>query len=333
MPSDCNPFLTLVLEADEDQAQASNRTQRAAQTLPTQSLGSNHMVARSTSTPDPPPFELGLLRDSPTKFQEYSESNGGINLTPVPPSEFSPQYEPSSHIVFVKILACLLRAEKDTIKAALTLLALSNSMGHENINPIEAAKRANVDASVQKYMADINRAVGGSPPSNASREDWNSYLDAFMNEKRRRDKEDEENSWSELAKATRYVERMKQPVHPMSSGSEEDDLLKALESTMPGWQEDQSERRQTTKHSPRERPKKAEEDNEQKTILGSANLPGSLMSDTTPPLRSAHTAEGHKPKKRRRTGVEILESDLGKKWEPRVDLYGHRPARRDKKSI
>lgn len=215
----------------------------------------------------------------------------------------------------------------------MTLLALSNSMGHENINPIEAAKRANVDASVQKYMADINRAVGGSPPSNASREDWNSYLDAFMNEKRRRDKEDEENSWSELAKATRYVERMKQPVHPMSSGSEEDDLLKALESTMPGWQEDQSERRQTTKHNPRERPKKAEEDNEQKTILGSANLPGSLMSDTTPPLRSAHTPEGQKPKKRRRTGVEILESDLGKKWEPRVDLYGHRPARRDKKSI
>ncbi|OTA54882.1 hypothetical protein K449DRAFT_388898 [Hypoxylon sp. EC38] len=207
-------------------------------------------------------------------------------------------------------------------------------MGHDNINPVEAAKRANVDASVQKYMADINHAVGGSPPSNASREDWNRYLDAFMSEKRRRDKEDEENSWSELAKATRYVERMKQPVQLASSGTEEDNILKTPGSTTSGWQKDQSEKRQAAKHSPKEKSKKAEEnDGQQQAIFGSPNLPGSLTSTTTPLPHLADIPEGQKPKKRRRTGAEILESDLGKMWEPRVDLYGHRPARRGKKSI
>ncbi|KAI1418008.1 hypothetical protein F5Y13DRAFT_150355 [Hypoxylon sp. FL1857] len=225
-------------------------------------------------------------------------------------------------------------------------------MGQLHLNPIEAARRANIDASVQKYMDDVDRAIGGPPSNDTSREDWDRYLDAFMNEKRRRDNEDEENSWPELAKAIQYVEGMKQQIQPVSSGSEEDSLLKTIGYTTPVKQECRRERRQATKKNPRERlrqEKQTEEGKQQQTILkddragkergiqtladnpssSSTNAAGDPVPTTIPPYLT-YKSEGEPAKKRRRTGAEILESDLGKNWEPRVDLNGHRPARRAK---
>ncbi|KAI1139516.1 hypothetical protein F5Y05DRAFT_325379 [Hypoxylon sp. FL0543] len=226
-------------------------------------------------------------------------------------------------------------------------------MVQQTINSMEAVKRLNISSSVQRYMDDINRAVGGSPPENASRKDWDRYLDAFMTEKLRRDDEDDKNSWPELAKANQYVEKMKQQVRSARNNGEENSLLRSNGYTVPDRHEDRRERRQATKKTPKEKPrqhKRGEEDKQQailadnragkgrgsqvrvnSPLLSSVRASWGSMS-TSPPPSSAHTSEGEQSKKRRRTGAEILESDLGKNWEPQVDQYGHRPARKVRKS-
>ncbi|KAI0843301.1 hypothetical protein F5Y06DRAFT_1452 [Hypoxylon sp. FL0890] len=352
MPPSLTSFLALILGMVENEPQASNRGQMAAPTLPTQSSGSNHINTHPMLTSDLSPFETEPPRDSSAELKDDLESNGDLKLALMLSSESLIQYRRPCHIVYVKILACLLEVEEDIFEPALTLLALSNNMVQQTINSMEAAKRL-VDSSVQRYMDDINHAVGGSPSDNASREDWDRYLDAFMNEKQRRDAEDDKNSWPQLTKASQYVERMKQQAQPARNHGEEHGLLRTIGYTVAGRHEDKTERRQTTKKNPKERPRKdkrAEEDKQQASLMdnqagkgrgtqalangslsSSADAPRGSMS-TTPPIHPAHTSEGEHTKKRRRTGAEILESDLGKNWEPHVDSYGHRPARRVKKS-
>ncbi|KAL7624294.1 hypothetical protein AAE478_005854 [Parahypoxylon ruwenzoriense] len=239
-------------------------------------------------------------------------------------------------------------------------------------NPEESAKRrakirASIDNSVNRLTDDINTTVGGPPADDASREDWDRYLNNFMGEMNRRDYERAENSWIQLAKAEKFVKQMgKKTFRMVGDDKEENASSGELASTRPALQRDRSGRSQATQRKnlgadtpgnlgiatdarPPKRSLEMEQtgENERQATFtpdkaaaalaalattpqpknkdGGVGLPS--QNTPPPPKKAPGSRDSLPPKKKRRSGVENLEVNLGVKWDVQVDEQGHRPAR------
>ncbi|KAI2632334.1 hypothetical protein GGR54DRAFT_635095 [Hypoxylon sp. NC1633] len=224
------------------------------------------------------------------------------------------------------------------------------------IDPNQVARhnsrlRPGTDNSVMRLIQQIDAVVGGSPPENASREDDDRYVNKWMEEKHRRDVEDDEKTWTQLARAEQFIKRMaQQPFHFVGSSDEEG------RSTMANQRKDRAERRSNLSkktrtvanrgnvksRKTRQEAEQVEVDNQSstlaKSLVATTDIPRPSPADGTEvlppailPLNTVDIPEsqvGPRPKKKRRTAAENLESDLGRGWEPHVDAEGHRPARR-----
>ncbi|KAI1106789.1 hypothetical protein F4804DRAFT_329984 [Jackrogersella minutella] len=296
-------------------------------------------VLQKDSSPTPTPLKLrpeqAISREPPASTHRTSE----VSSQSTRPSEsMSPE-----ELEVYKILACM-KEETDRSRQS-NRAPLTQAMSQQGDNQMEPAKqRTNTDASVKKYIADIDRAVGGPPSDSASKETWDIYVDAFINEKNRRDEEEARNSWTQLAKAEQFIEKMShQPFRLLGHSSDNEDRPKAAESITPG---------RTTKKSSTKKPQQAKqiEENAQSSTTTDSKTAASngassngkaaakrtrRKSDSIPLLNPAEASEpqsGPRPyKKKRRSGPETLASQLGKNWEPQVDEQGHRPTRRAKR--
>ncbi|KAI5864311.1 hypothetical protein GGS23DRAFT_563804 [Durotheca rogersii] len=238
-------------------------------------------------------------------------------------------------------------------------------------NPEESAKRkarvrADIDASVDKLTDDVNATVGGPPSDDASKEDWNSYMNLFMGEIGRRDAERARQSWNQLAKANKCVDNMRKRLFSMvGSGEQEDESFKGPAdgptNTAPNKSQgdrsrparsqgvelgplavslDSHPQKDATevKHTRPSEQERALTRDQAARVLETLSDPSTFMEESTetPPPRNvldyAETAivgqQSPPSRKRRRNGVENLESNLGTKWEAHVDEEGHRPSRK-----
>ncbi|KAI0884645.1 uncharacterized protein GGS22DRAFT_145281 [Annulohypoxylon maeteangense] len=191
--------------------------------------------------------------------------------------------------------------------------------------------------SVRRYIASIDRVVGGRPAKDASKEVWDDYINKFMTEMNREQNEEAEKSWTQLAKGEQFIEKMgKQPFRLLGNSSDEDE---GVPSTTPAKKRSHTERSRTTpKNDSRKGAHHVEPAADSDEYVPSADdeAAASLTAiaqtqlSAQSPENPSPTQAGTKPK-RRRTGLESLESSLGKNWEAMVDEEGHRPARRTRK--
>ncbi|KAI1461191.1 hypothetical protein F4805DRAFT_316289 [Annulohypoxylon moriforme] len=203
---------------------------------------------------------------------------------------------------------------------------------------MEQAKPRRTPPSVRKHIASVNQAIGGRPSKDASKEEWDVYLDKFMTENNRQSHEDAEKSWVQYRKAKAFVDKMGQrPFQALDNDSDEDE---GIVSTKPAKQKGQTERGEAapknglTKNVQKAKPAGK---NEQRVPTADEKETAEFMNElaenrvsTQSPTGASQAEPGTKPK-RRRTGPESLRSSLGKNWEAMVDEEGHRPARRAKK--
>ncbi|KAI1449586.1 hypothetical protein F5Y02DRAFT_428855 [Annulohypoxylon stygium] len=229
------------------------------------------------------------------------------------------------------ILACIKDEEADRAKLKSSLEPSTAKMSGQGAGGADQSGRR-TPPSVKRYIASVDRAVGGRPPKNCSDEEWDKYFDKFMIENDRRGAENNAKSWTQLAKTESFIAKMsKLPFRLLEIGSDEDEPPK-------GSQRGQTERSRATLKGPAKsthqlKPPgghKHRAPNAEDEAAGSFAALLKAQSPTQSPGDSTQVQPTAKPK-RRRTGPESLRSSLGKNWEATVDEEGHRPARRAKK--
>ncbi|KAI2473475.1 hypothetical protein F4781DRAFT_442076 [Annulohypoxylon bovei var. microspora] len=309
---------------------SSRPSSSVAHTSPDSEVPSDTLQELSTSSNLPP------LRPSQPSIQPSLQPP----LQPMRPGhDFSPD-----DLEAASILACIFDEEEERNESALA--ASTDTMSQQGAGGAESPKRRSSDsASMKKYIASVNRAVGGPPSKDASRKDWDQYVNKFMTENWRRGDEEAENSWTELEKSEGFIKKMgQQRFRLLGNNSDEDELPKTIQSTTPAKQGGQVERNRVTpkkdsKKGARQEKQVGENRQHAPNAKAQVTKPATASPTTLPhdpdangSLADAPQAQTGKKTKRRRTGLEILQSSLGKNWEPMVDEEGHRPTRKAKKN-
>ncbi|KAI0381561.1 hypothetical protein F5Y04DRAFT_64007 [Hypomontagnella monticulosa] len=233
----------------------------------------------------------------------------------------------------------------------------------------KARNKANAGNSMKKYLQEIEAKVGPEPPGDASKKVWDSYIFDFMTEVDRKDEERAKKSWTQLDKAEQFIDKMKQQTFRLIGDNDDEDILpRSTGYTMSSQRKGPAGGNRRTKdtdkyrgsmepgrgisgavgsHGTSRQTGGAEESTLQATptnnrvLRSSPSLPDDKQLDGsttakhyTPHIFSSDPVEirgDQRPKKKRRSGPEALESNLGKNWEPRVDAEGHRPTRNKSK--
>ncbi|KAI1381660.1 hypothetical protein F4677DRAFT_440873 [Hypoxylon crocopeplum] len=215
---------------------------------------------------------------------------------------------------------------------------------HQETGSTQAVKQRvrindSIDASAKRFMDEVGAAVGGQPADNAPKEDWNRYLENWTAEKRRRDEEDGKKSWAQLTKAEQFTKKMgEQQFQLVSPGLEEEIPPRPIEPTMASQLRDWTMEgmglgagAEDGSVQTRKRTRETSQAEGNEPVATSTNNQATMMGTDGPPPNGAppSAVNGRRLKRRRR--MDNLESDLGRKWEPRVDEDGHRPTRRVRK--
>ncbi|KAI0008423.1 hypothetical protein F4779DRAFT_641925 [Xylariaceae sp. FL0662B] len=214
------------------------------------------------------------------------------------------------------------------------------------------------DASFKKLEKELQDIAGGEPSFDAPKEEWDGYLQHYMTEIERRDRE-KKNKWPVLEEGLKFQKQMSQQLFKPITGNENEgfDELKSLEFTRSSRQRNNKARvgalqRKQTKKRPNgdsndkahndmgvghidEGGREAAEALETFTNGASPNKRSRTIPVLSNSLEVAEVLESRlstPPKKKRRTAMEILQTDLGPSWDAQVDEQGHRPARSAKKS-
>ncbi|KAI1471443.1 uncharacterized protein F4812DRAFT_178974 [Daldinia caldariorum] len=242
-----------------------------------------------------------------------------------------------------------------------SIVTMSRHTGREELLKPGRRNRSDGRSSVDKLMDEVEAVVGGQPADDAPKEEWDRYLGSYIKELDRRT---ESGAWHQLEKAQQFVRRMGQaPFRRVNYSSDEEDLPKASESMIPARQKDHTEGTQgnsneiTPTHGKSRNKRRGgpgAKKNEVQTAsvdkqaaaaavavlelenakrsTGRSGVKSSIPDIPPPPPSLSAEQNNSQRKKRRRTGLESLESNLGKNWEPHVDERGHRPSRERTKS-
>ncbi|KAI1807746.1 hypothetical protein F4811DRAFT_504415, partial [Daldinia bambusicola] len=238
---------------------------------------------------------------------------------------------------------------------------MSRHNDREELSKPGRRNRSDARSSVDKLMEEVNAKVGGEPADDAPKEEWDRYLGHYIEEL---DRKTGSGTWPQLEKAEQFVRRMGQvPLRRVNYSSDEDDLPKASESIAPARQKghiegtktntngieptDGKARRNKRRGAPGTKKNEVQtasvdkqgeaaaaaaadlESEDAKRSRGGSGGKSSTPNIPPPPPPPSPSAEqsNSQRRKRRRTGLESLESNLGKNWEPHVDERGHRPGR------
>ncbi|KAI6088931.1 hypothetical protein F4821DRAFT_232570 [Hypoxylon rubiginosum] len=203
----------------------------------------------------------------------------------------------------------------------------------------KAERDAAQEARIQKVIENANAKIGGRVNEGATPEENGRLLNAFVAEVYR---EDPERDWPMLTKGNKFIEEMrKQPFKLLYTDEDEDE---EVESTR---RQRRAPRKAVEPPKPRKRtrePEQPKEDVQSATFtvdeaakviqtLAQAPQPNGKKEEKTAaaPISTSTTADAPPshdvppPKKKRRT--DNLESNLGKKWDARVDEFGRRATR------
>ncbi|KAI8961081.1 hypothetical protein F5Y11DRAFT_242576 [Daldinia sp. FL1419] len=228
-------------------------------------------------------------------------------------------------------------------------LGATMSPRSERLDPVRSRRKHRSDhrSPEDRLLEEAIAEAGGEPADDASKEDWDRYLGNCINAL---DQRSASSSWPQLEKAEQFIKKMGQaPFRRRGYSSDEDDPPKDGTPTPPDEQKVKAEKGQNDQNGQNENSQvtttlpegcrkmaesrkyivqAAEKLDELKDVEKSTkrnDMKASASKAFPPDSAADHNAS---PRKKRRTVLDSLESDLGKNWDVHVDEQGHRPTRK-----